>query len=138
MLEEGAPFAAAWRTLGRCAQNTLFSIQEQKVRRSWGKGSAPTLSSDLGGERGSRGSGRGEASDGTTSALYLGEASGNVCHVVVGMSMSSKASFLLCDVRQMTQPLCIPVNSALTQRAHVRFSKTMHSQGCAHRKSFIN
>ena len=87
---------------------------------------------------GCRGSGRGEASDRTTSALYPGEASGNVCHVVVGMSMSSKASFLLCDVRQMTKPLCIPVTSAQTQRAHVRFSKTMHSQGCAHRKSLIN
>ena len=47
MLEEGAPLAAAWQRVGRCAQNTA-QHPGAEARRSWGKGSAPTLSSDSG------------------------------------------------------------------------------------------
>lgn len=47
MLEEGAPLQQHGGGLADVLR-TLFSIQEQKVRQSWGRDQPPILSSDLG------------------------------------------------------------------------------------------
>lgn len=97
MLEEGARLAV-WERVVRCAEAPIC-IPEQRARQSSGMGPAPDLSSDQGNKREPRATGQGGGRRREHSLLFVGETSGNVHLEVVGISLWSLSSFLLCDVR---------------------------------------